>query len=50
MRDQELVVGVGPHGMTALGAPGEVVVQATTTAPQSGDFARTLAGMKDDAS
>ena len=50
VRDQELVVGVGPHGMTALGAPVEVALKAPTAGSQPDDFARTLAGMKDDAS
>lgn len=50
VRDQELVVGVGPHGMTALGAPADVAAQASSAVPPSAGFAQTLAGMKGDAS
>lgn len=46
VRDQELVVGVGPHGMSALS--GSNLGQDHAPASPTG-FAYTLAGMKENA-
>ena len=45
VRDQEIVVGVSPQGMTALSH-----VQHPAANPGQTDFAQTLADLKDNAS
>jgi flagellar protein FliO/FliZ len=52
VRDQEVLVGVGPHGMTAL-TPASASAGTTAAASHASatpDFANTLAGLKDNAS